>query len=150
MDPLYPKRIGRGMTWKPDDSSFGTAKPKKPRRWREKFREAFRGIKRGVRGHSSFYVHFFVAVLVVATAFVLRCDPIEWCLLIGCIGFVFTAELFNSAIETLFHGLDVQSKNRIQGCLDIAAGAVLMAGLTSAVVGSIVFVRRLASMNLFN
>lgn len=150
MDPLYPKRIGRGMKWNPDDSSFGTAKPKKPRRWREKFREAFRGIKRGVRGHSSFYVHFFVAVLVVATAFVLRCDPIEWCLLVGCIGFVFTAELFNSAIETLFHALDAQSKNRIQGCLDIAAGAVLMAGLTSAVVGSIVFVRRLASMNLLN
>lgn len=150
MDPLYPKRIGRGMKWNPDDSSFGTAKPKKPRRWREKFREAFRGIKRGVRGHSSFYVHFFVAVLVAATAFVLRCDPIEWCLLVGCIGFVFTAELFNSAIETLFHALDAQSKNRIQGCLDIAAGAVLMAGLTSAVVGSIVFVRRLASMNLLN
>lgn len=153
MEPLYPKRIGRSMNgpkWNPDDSSHGQPKRKKPRRWREKFREAFRGIKRGVRGHSSFYVHFFIAVLVVATAFVLHCDPIEWCLLIGCIGFVFTAELFNSAIETLFHGLDGESKNRIQGCLDIAAGAVLMAGLTSATIGSIVFLRRLASMNLFN
>lgn len=153
MEPLYPKRIGRGMNgWPCEESSgfhFGP-KRKKPRRWREKFREAFRGIKRGVRGHSSFYVHFFIAVLVVATAFVLHCDPIEWCLLIGCIGFVFTAELFNSAIETLFHGLDGESKNRIQGCLDIAAGAVLMAGLTSATIGSIVFLRRLASMNLFN
>ena len=44
MDPLYPKPIGRGMKWNPDDSSFGTAKPKKPRRWREKFREAEIGL----------------------------------------------------------------------------------------------------------
>lgn len=121
---------------------------KKPRRWREKFREAFRGVKRGVRGHSSFYVHFFFAALVVAAAIVLDCGWVEWCLLLGCIGMVFTAELFNSAIETLFHGLDPESKARIHGCLDIAAGAVLVASLTAVAVGSIVFARKLAAMNL--
>jgi diacylglycerol kinase len=121
---------------------------KKPRRWREKFREAFRGMKRGVRGHSSFYVHFFFAALVVAAAIALDCGAVEWCLLLGCIGLVLTAELFNSAIETLFHGLDAESKGRIIGCLDIAAGAVLMASVTAAVVGSIVFVHRLKMLNL--
>lgn len=121
------------------------ARAKKPRPWREKFREAFRGMKLGIRGHSSFYIHFFFAALVVAIAGVLRCDWTEWCLLLGCIGFVFTAELFNSAIETLFHGLDAESKARIHGCLDIAAGAVLMASLTAVAVGSIVFVRRFAT-----
>ena len=110
---------------------------KPARRWRDKFREAFRGVKRGVRGHSSFSVHFFFAALV------LECDRVEWCLVVGCVGLVLTAELFNSAIETLFHGLDAESKGRIQGCLDIAAGAVLVAGLTAAVVGAIVFGHRL-------
>ena len=113
------------------------------RRWRDKFRDAFRGMKRGVRGHSSFYVHFFFAALVVAAAAVFDCDRTEWCLLVGCIGLVFTAELFNSAIETLFRGLDPESKARIQGCLDIAAGAVLMASATAAVVGAIVFIPKL-------
>ena len=122
--------------------ALDAGRPKKRRPWRDKFREAFRGTKRGIRGHSSFYVHFFFAAIVVAMAGVLECDWLEWCLLLGCIGFVFVAELFNSAIETLFHGLDGESKKRIHGCLDIAAGAVLVASLTAALVGGIIFVRK--------
>src|SRR5437016_6419257 len=96
----------------------------KPRRsWRAKFREAFRGLKFGVRGHSSFFVHFFFAALVIATAIALRCDLLDWCILLGCIGMVFTAELFNSAIETIFHGLEETTKPRVRVSLDIAAGA---------------------------
>ncbi|MCI0702343.1 MAG: diacylglycerol kinase, partial [Planctomycetia bacterium] len=105
---------------------------RKARRWRDKFREAFRGVKRGIRGHSSFFVHFFFAALALAMAAALECNHVEWCIVIGCIGMVMTAELFNSAIETLFHGLDAEVKNRNYSCLDIAAGAVLVAGLTSA------------------
>ena len=116
---------------------------KKPRPWRDKFFEAFRGVKRGVRGHSSFSVHFFFAALAIASAAVLECDWIEWCLILGCVGAVLAAELFNSAIETLFHGLDEESKSRMKGCLDIAAGAVLVASLTAAAIGSIVFIRKL-------
>src|ERR1700687_4092470 len=78
--------------------------PRKRRSWAEKFRAAFRGIKFGVRGHSSFCVHFFFTALVLLSAFVLDCDRFEWCLLIGCIGLVLTAELFNSTVETLFRG----------------------------------------------
>lgn len=122
--------------------ALDSGRPKKRRPWRDKFREAFRGTKRGIRGHSSFYVHFFFAAIVVAMAGVLECDWLEWCLLLGCIGFVFVAELFNSAVETLFHGLDDESKKRIHGCLDIAAGAVLVASLTAALVGGIIFVRK--------
>jgi len=103
-------------------------------------------VKRGIRGHSSFYVHFFFAALVAAAAVAFNCDWRDWCLLIGCIGLVFTAELFNSAVETLFHGLDRESKARIEGCLDIAAGAVLVASLTAAVVGGIVFGVRLVHL----
>src|SRR5262245_38344087 len=116
---------------------------KRPRRWREKFREALHGVKLGVRGHSSFFVHFFLAALVVTAAAVMQCDWVEWCLLLGCIGGVMTAELFNSAIETLFHGLDDSAKQRLRGVLDIAAGAVLLAAGTATVIGTIVLGRRL-------
>ena len=53
------------------------------------------------------------------------------------------AELFNSAIETLFKGLTQAAQDRVYPALDIAAGAVLMASITAAVVGAIVFGRRL-------
>jgi len=125
---------------KPED---GPPLRKSPRRWRDKFREAIRGVKLGVRGHSSFSVHFFFAALVITAAAVLGLNWQEWCLVLLCIGGVFAAELFNSTIETLFRGLDAETKARIHGCLDIAAGSVLVASLTAAVVGTVVFTRKL-------
>lgn len=116
------------------------------RRWRDKFREAFRGVKLGVRGHSSFAVHFFCAALAIAACVALDCGVIEWCLILLCIGGVFTAELFNSAIETLFHGLDPETKSRWNGCLDIAAGAVLTASGFAVLIGVLVFGNRVRQL----
>ena len=113
------------------------------RPWRAKFGVAFRGLKLGIRGHSSFFVHFFFTALVLAAAIVFDCNAKEWCLLLGCIGFVLTAELFNSAVETLFRGLDEQTKQRVWPSLDIAAGAVLMASLVAMVIGLIIFLPKL-------
>lgn len=116
---------------------------KPPRTWGQKFGDAFRGLKYGVRGQSSFFVHFFMTAVVLAAAIVLRCTLRDWCLLLLCIGLVLTAELFNSAIETLFRGLDERTKSRSYKALDIAAAAVLVASITSALVGLIVFLHRL-------
>jgi len=117
--------------------------PRKRRPWRGKFRDALRGLKWGIRGHSSFAVHFFFAVLVTIAGVVLGCELVEWCLLVFAVGLVLTAELFNSAVETLFRGLDAQTKERSWQALDIAAGAVLMASFIAVVIGAAVFVRRL-------
>lgn len=116
---------------------------KGPDPWRAKFGHALRGLKFGIRGHSSFSVHFFFAALVVVAACVLGCNLIEWCLLLMCIGGVLAAELFNSAIETLFRGLDETTKARCWQALDIAAGAVLLASIAAAAVGSVIFVNRI-------
>jgi diacylglycerol kinase len=121
-------------------------RPRPRRSWVNKFRAAFRGLKWGVRGHSSFFVHFFFTALVVAVAIVLRCTLLEWCILLGCIALVLTAELFNSAIETLFRGLDEETKARTWPCLDVAAGAVLLASLFASVIGGLVFLTKLADL----
>src|SRR5437879_13553069 len=77
-------------------------RPTKPRRlWRDKFRESLRGIKLGIRGHSSFFVHFFFAALVLATAIVLSCDALEWCVLLGCMGLVLTAVMYHETVERI-------------------------------------------------
>jgi diacylglycerol kinase len=124
----------------------GEEPSRRRRNWRKKFGAAFRGLKLGVRGHSSFFVHFFFAALVVAAAIVMEVGLIEWCLLLGCIGLVLTAELFNSALETLFRGLDESTQQRAWPCLDIAAGAVLLASIVAAVIGSLVFLQRLSEL----
>jgi diacylglycerol kinase len=117
--------------------------PTPRRRWGDKFGDAFRGVKLGVRGHSSFFVHFFMAALVLAAAAVLHCVLLEWCVLLACIGFVLTAELFNSALETLCRALDEPMKTRTRPVFDIAAGAVLVASLFAALIGGLVLLARL-------
>lgn len=116
------------------------------RTWRAKFGEACRGVKLGVRGHSSFFVHFFCAAAVVAAAVVLRCDLVEWCLLLGCVTAVMTAELFNSAIETICRALDDRTRSRVRPAFDIAAGAVLVVSIGAALIGVCVFAHRLLAV----
>lgn len=135
MHPIEPHSI---LDEQSDESTAPRHRP-----WRAKFHDALRGLKLGIRGHSSFFVHFFFAALVLAGAGMLRCNLEQWCLLLLCIGGVLTAELFNSAIETLFRGLDETTKERTWQSLDIAAGAVLMATIAAAVVGILVFAQRL-------
>ena len=126
------------------DATSPDAEPRRPRRsWSAKFATAFRGLKLGVRGHSSFSVHFFVAAGVLAAATVLQCDRSEWCILIACIGGVLTTELLNSAVETLFRGLDYETRERAWHALDISAGAVLLASTTASLIGLIIFLPRL-------
>jgi diacylglycerol kinase len=123
------------------DERVEMARPRRP--WSQKFRDALRGLKFGVRGHSSFCVHFFIAALVIVGAFALGCDASDWAVLLLCIGLVLTAELFNSAIETMHRGLDPETRERNWRALDIAAGAVLMASITAAVIGAVVFGSRI-------
>ena len=91
-------------------------------------------------------MHFFFAALVVVAAIVLNCGPVEWCLLLACIGAVLAAELFNSAVETIFHGLDEASKPRVKACLDIAAGAVLLVSAVAVLIGSIVLISKIVAL----
>src|SRR5262249_58763199 len=119
----------------------------KPRRkWRHKFHDAFRGVKLGIRGHSSFFVHFFFTALAVTAGIVLGCNLVEWCLLVGCIGGVITAELFNSAIETLVRVFDEPTRQRCKPILAIAAGAALIASGTALVIGATVFLSRFVAL----
>ena len=142
MTEIEPSRVfGTDLS----TESMPKASPRRRRPWRAKFKDAFRGLKWGVRGHSSFFVHFFVAALVLAAGRILGCTLIEWCILIGCIGFVLTAELFNSAVETLFRGLDEATKERVWPALDISAGAVLLASLTASAVGLLLLLPKLAA-----
>jgi diacylglycerol kinase len=144
LDALPVKRYGFVMT-APMLSSDNDP-PRRPRTWADKFGDAFRGLKFGIRGQSSFAVHFFIAAAVVVAAAVLRCSLEEWGLLVVAVGLVLTTELVNTSIETLFRGLDHEIRERSWPCLDIAAAAVLIASITAAIIGIIVFGRRIVDI----
>jgi diacylglycerol kinase (ATP) len=121
-----------------------TNQPGEPRTWTRKFGDAFRGIKVGACRQSSFRVHIFAAAAVVVAAGLLRCDWREWCLLALCIAIVLTAEMFNSALESLAKAVRRDRDPDLANALDIGSAAVLLASVGAAVVGAIVFGQRLA------
>jgi diacylglycerol kinase len=117
--------------------------PFSERSWARKFRDAFRGVKEGIRDQSSFRVHFFAAGAVSAAAAALRASLTEWCLLLLSIIAVLTAELFNSALESMAKAITRESDPHLGTSLDIGSAAVLVASLGAAIVGAVVFVHRL-------
>lgn len=119
-------------------------KPPRERSWAEKFRDAFRGLKEGVRGQSSFFVHFFMAAAVIAAAVVLEIDDLlQWCILVLCIAVVLTAEMFNSALESLARAITDEMDPHVGRALNIGSAAVLLASIGAAIVGTLIFLNRL-------
>jgi diacylglycerol kinase len=111
--------------------------------WSHKFRDAFRGVGEGMRGQSSFLVHFFIAGAVVVAGVLLRVNLYEWCLLTLCITGVLTAEMFNSALESMAKAITGETDPHLGNSLDIGSAAVLLASIGASVVGAIVFAHRL-------
>jgi diacylglycerol kinase len=120
--------------------------PISERPWPRKFRDAFRGMKAGVRGQSSFFVHFFMSAAVIAAAIVLRVDLYEWCILLTCITIVLTAEMFDSALESMAKAITGETDPHLGNSLDIGSGAVLVASIGATIIGSIIFINRLGMM----
>jgi diacylglycerol kinase len=113
------------------------------RPWRAKFRDAFRGLWLAARSERSYLVHLPMAAAVAVVAIVLRVNLVEGCLLVLCVGVVLTAETFNTALERLARPIAATRNESIGAALDMASGAVLIASLSAAAVGSTIFVYRL-------
>ena len=104
------------------------------------FRYAFAGIVLLFREEHNAQIHATITVLVVVAGVVLRVSPVEWAVLVICIGVVLAAEAFNSSIERIADYLTTERDDRIRDIKDLAAGAVLLCAIAAAIVGLIVFV----------
>jgi diacylglycerol kinase len=118
-------------------------RPSGGRTWSRKFADAFRGLWRAVRTQSSFAVHLLMAGAVVASGAFFGVSALEWCLLAFAIGMVLMAEIFNTAVESLARAPGSRRHPRFRDALDMASAAVLLAAITAAVIGAIVFGPRL-------
>lgn len=83
--------------------------------------------------------HFFVSLVVVALALVLKLSKSDWISIIFLIGFVISLELTNTAIEAVVDAFTDKEHPGAKMAKDIAAGAVLVAALTSMILGTIIF-----------
>jgi diacylglycerol kinase len=132
----------------PDPGTMAKYQHAPERGWSEKFADAFRGVKVGLRGQVSFCVHLFFTVAVILAGTVLKMELLEWCLLALCITTVLAAEMFNTALESMARAITDDVRPELGNALDIGSAGVLLSALGAVVVGSIIFLHRLAVLLL--
>lgn len=113
------------------------------RKRRKAFQYAGRGVSRLVGGEAHARIHLVAAVAVVAAGIVFGLTPGEWCLVALCIGGVFMAEAFNTAIEKIADRVTMEKDPLIGAAKDIAAGGVLVMAIAAAAVGLIIFLPKI-------
>lgn len=101
---------------------------------------AWKGIKTLFGSEANAKVHLCVAALVIAASFIFGLSGMEWCVVLHCIGAVFMAEGFNTALEAVADKVSPEFHPLIGKAKDVAAGAVLLLVVAVVVVGLIVFI----------
>jgi diacylglycerol kinase (ATP) len=101
---------------------------------------AIKGIKTLVKTQVNARIHLFAMVCVTIASWYFSITTTEWCLVIFAFATVLAAEAFNTAIEFVvdlvspdYHPLAGMAK-------DVAAAAVLLTAIGSAIIGMIIFI----------
>jgi diacylglycerol kinase (ATP) len=107
------------------------------------FGYAFSGIKLFFQQEHNAILHVVATILVICLAFILPVSTVEIILLTFSVGFVWIAELFNTAIEKVMDFISTEKQAPIKYIKDLSAAAVLIAAGTAFVTGFVVFIPKL-------
>lgn len=110
---------------------------------KQAFGYAFRGVAMLFRNEAHARLHLIAAILVTVFGFIFRIDRWEWAAVILCIGGVFMAEAFNTAIEKLADKVSKERHPLLGAAKDLAAAAVLLFSLATLAIAALIFLPRL-------
>ncbi|MDN5709614.1 MAG: diacylglycerol kinase family protein [Planococcus sp. (in: firmicutes)] len=103
------------------------------------FRFAAQGVGASIKQEQNMRVHAFSAVIVLIAGIWTGLEPIEWMLVIVLIGGMLALELVNSALERTVDLVTRERHPLAKQAKDMAAGAVLVFAVTSAIIGLLIF-----------
>ncbi len=105
---------------------------------------ASNGLYLAFRTQRNFRKHILIAVFVISCALILHAGAIELAIIVAANTFVLVAELVNSVIEFV---MDAYYKNKYSRLCkfakDMAAGAVLLCAISSAIIAAILLLPHL-------
>jgi undecaprenol kinase len=110
------------------------------------FYYAWQGILYGAKKEANFKFHLTAAIVVCIAAFYFSITKIEWLFVLIAIGGMLTLELINSAIEKVVDLVTGEYHPLAKAAKDLAAGAVLVYAILSAIIGFIIFLPKIWSM----
>ncbi|TSC71832.1 MAG: Diacylglycerol kinase [Parcubacteria group bacterium Gr01-1014_38] len=103
-----------------------------------RLRYALRGLNGAFRS-PEIARHVVVALFVVVISVLACLESTQWALILFAIGFVLVSETFNTAIEEVLNVAPGVHHPIVRRAKDLAAAAVLLAALTAAGIGILVF-----------
>lgn len=106
---------------------------------------AFNGVLFGLQ-ERNMRIHVLATLIVITLGVLLKVTQTEWLLLFLCIGFVITAELFNTALEAICSAiapLHTEMHKYMGKPKDLGAAAVLISAITSLIIGLSIFLPRI-------
>ena len=109
----------------------------------QSFRYAIKGIIHAFKHERNIWIQSICAVVAVGAGFVFKIHSIEWIAIVFCIGLVFACEIINTAIENIVDFISPEYHKKAGLIKDLAAGAVLIVAIMSAVVAAIIFIPKL-------
>ncbi len=109
------------------------------------FRHAFRGLYIFVRNTHNAWVEIFVGIVLLVLGFYFSIGAFEWIALVIVMFVLLMAEAFNTAMEVHMNLTSPEHHPSARDTKDIAAGAVLIAGVMVIVVSLIIFVPHIMS-----
>ena len=85
-------------------------------------------------------IQMVIGISAIILGFTVSLSSFQWLLVLFCIGLVISLEMINSAIERFCDLVTTDFHPGIKIIKDVAAGAVLVASITSLIIGLIIFI----------
>lgn len=104
------------------------------------FTYAFRGLYKVMREEQNLAIQSIFAAWVVVLGLYFKVQVLEWCILIISILLVILMEVANSAVERITDIFKPRIHEYVKEIKDIMAAAVMLASISSVVIGLIIFV----------
>ncbi|URA09583.1 diacylglycerol kinase family protein [Thermospira aquatica] len=106
--------------------------------WWKSFIYAYAGLRRVFLRERNFRFHLVVATMVIVAGILFRLTFIEWAIIFLAIGLVLGLETVNTSVEAICDVIKPEKHGSVRRIKDMAAGAVMIASLTSAMVGVVI------------
>ena len=107
------------------------------------FKYAFEGIFTGIKEEQNMKIHIIIMILVIIFGIMLKINITEWIICILLFGLVISMELMNTAIENTVNLITKEKNQQAKIAKDVAAGAVLVSAIVSAIIGLMIFVPKI-------
>jgi diacylglycerol kinase (ATP) len=107
------------------------------------FQFAFEGVINLFRRDHNILIHVVATIAVIMLSIFSKVNKTEALALVFAIGLVWVTELFNTAIEKIMDLISTQRHPQIKFIKDVSAAAVLMAAITAAITGCVIFIPKI-------